>query len=37
MVTETRLLTGFNTVAAGLTTTALDVAKTVHFITADAG
>jgi len=37
MVTETRLLTGFNTVAAGGTTTALDVSKTVHFITADAG
>jgi len=37
MVTETRVLSGFNTVAAGGTTTVLDPASTVHFITADAG
>jgi hypothetical protein len=37
MVTETRVLTGFNTVAAGLTTTVLNPARTVHFVTADAG
>lgn len=37
MLTETRVLSGFNTVAAGGTTTVLDPASTVHFITADAG
>ena len=37
MVTENRVLSGFNTVAAGLTTTVLNPASTVHFITADAG
>jgi len=37
MVTETRVLSGFNTVAAGLTTTVLTAFSSVHFITADAG
>lgn len=37
MNTETRCLAGWNTVAAGGTTTVLDPASTAHFITADAG
>lgn len=37
MNTETRCLAGYNTVASGGTSTALDLASTAHFITADAG
>ena len=37
MNTETRCLAGWNSVAAGGTSTALDLASTAHFITVDAG